>query len=333
MHRRRRYAAVQECKLNVYTIPLGTVKTLTKPAFFSTIPSIMKRLSASTVFPDRGFPLSCLRHERHAPTELHSHDFHELVVILGGHGRHVTETRNYPIQAGDVFLVRGEMAHGYADTDRMALVNILFDPRRLRLPLAGLADVPGYHALFQVEPRMRQADRFRHRLRLPPGELAEAAELIAHLRSELERQAPGYRFAAVTHLMSLLGFLARRYFRTPHVDARPLRKMSEVLSFIEEHYAEPIRMARLTRLAGMSESTLTRAFHKVMGCSPIDHVIRVRVGRAAEQLRRPGMRVTEAAFENGFTDSNYFARQFRKVMGVSPREYRLPPTGRPPPSR
>jgi AraC-like DNA-binding protein len=293
----------------------------------------MNRLSASTVFPDRGFPLSCLRHERHGATDLHSHDFHELVVILGGHGRHVTETKTYPIQAGDVFLIRGDMAHGYADTDRMTLVNILFDPRRLRLPLAGLADVPGYHALFQVEPRLRQADRFRHRLRLSPGELAEAAKSIALLKHELDNQNPGYRFAAVTHLMSLIGFLARHYFRTPRVDARPLRKLSEVLSYIEEHYQEPIRMSRLTRLAGMSESTLTRAFHTVMGVSPIEHVIRVRIGHAADQLRRTGARVTEAAFENGFADSNYFARQFRKVMGVSPREYRIPQTGRNPPSR
>lgn len=288
----------------------------------------MLRLTASKVFHDHGFPLSCLRHERHGATDLHSHDFHELVVILGGHGRHVTEAGNYPIQAGDVFLIRGDLAHGYADTDRMALVNILFDPRRLRLPTAGLADVPGYHALFRVEPRMRQADQFRHRLRLPPGDLAEAAEMIARLTNELDRKTPGYRFAAVTHLMSLIGFLARGYFRTPRADRRPLRKMSEVLSFIDTHYQEPVTMERLTQLAGMSESTLTRAFHKIMGCSPIEHVIRVRIGRAADLLRRSGMRVTEAAFESGFADSNYFTRQFRKVMGVSPREYRQTRAGK-----
>jgi AraC-like DNA-binding protein len=307
-------------------------KTLTKPAKTSTIPSIMKRLPAAFVFPDPGFPLSCLQYQRHQATNLHSHDFHELVVILGGHGRHLTESGDYPIQAGDVFLLRGEMAHGYADTDRMALANILFEPRRLRLPLAGLADVPGYHALFRVEPRLRQADQFRHRLRLPPADLAEAAAMIARLKNELDRKTPGYRFAAVTHLMSLIGFLARGYFLTPKADKRPLRKMSEVLSFIDTHYQDPIRTDQLTALAGMSESTLTRSFHKIMGCSPIEHVIRVRVGRAAELLRRSGMRVTEAAFACGFGDSNYFTRQFRKVMGVSPREYRLPPDSRLPPA-
>ena len=68
--------------------------------------------------------------------------------------------------------------------------------------------------------------------------------------------------------MSLIGFLARRYFKTPRTDRQPLRKISEVLSHLEAHYREPLRISRLTRLAGMSESTLTRAFHTVMGCSP-----------------------------------------------------------------
>jgi len=285
----------------------------------------MKRLAAAAFFPDRAFPLACLSHERHGAIDLHRHDFHELVVILGGHGRHIAEGRSYPIQAGDVFLIRGDMAHAYADTDRMALVNILFDPRRLRLPLATLAEVPGYQALFRVEPRMRSSDRFRHRLRLPPDALAEAAAEIGGLRQELERKPPGYRFAAVTHLMRLLTLLARRYFQTPRAETRPLRTISELLSYIEGHFREPIRMSRLTRRAGMSESTLSRAFHRVMGCAPIEHVIRVRVAHAAELLARTDLRVTDVAFECGFSDSNYFARQFRRVMGVPPRAYRAAP--------
>ena len=282
----------------------------------------MQRLSAATIFPARDFPLACLRHERHAPTALHSHDFHELVVILGGRGVHVMADRAYPIQAGDVFLIRGDMAHGYADTDRMALVNILFEPRRLRLPLAGLADVPGYHALFRVEPKLRLADQFRHRLRLTPHALDEAAAMIAALESELTRRAPGYRFASVTCLMHLIGYLSRHYFASTRVEQRPIRKISEVMSYIEEHSAEAITIRDLTRIAGVSESTLTRAFHKIMGHSPIDHVIRVRVGRAADLLRRTDLRVTEIAFECGFSDSNYFARQFRHILGTSPVDYR-----------
>jgi AraC family L-rhamnose operon transcriptional activator RhaR/AraC family L-rhamnose operon regulatory protein RhaS len=282
----------------------------------------MKRMTESRYFPIPGFPLACWLDEHHGEMEVHTHDFHELVIILRGYGRHVTVGRGYDVEAGDVFLICGDMAHGYTQTKHMSLANILFNPQRLHLPLADLHDVPGYHALFQVEPRMRRSGRFLNQLHLAPDALTEAAALIARLRQEIDRREPGYRFAARTHLMSLIGFLSRIYFETANVEPRPLKRMSELLSFINDRFREPIDIGRLTHMAGMSRSTLTRAFHAVMGCSPIEHVIRVRIAHAAELLRQPGVRITDVAFESGFTDSNYFTRQFKKVMGVSPSEYR-----------
>jgi len=59
-----------------------------------------------------------------------------------------------------------------------------------------------------------------------------------------------------------------------------------------------------------------------MGSSPIAHLIQLRVNRAATLLRQTGDSVTDIAFRVGFSDSNYFTRQFRRIMGRSPRAYR-----------
>jgi len=280
------------------------------------------RIRPSQVFGEEAFPLALQRHDDHKDCQVHSHGFYELVIILAGRGRHITELEEYVIEAGDVFLLRGDMAHAYADTDRMALVNILFDPRRLRLPMDYLQDLPGYHALFRVEPRLRTYDRFRNRLRLSEEELAEAAGMIARLQQETERKKPGYRFQACTHLMELVGFLSRCYSHVGQQADRPLVRMGEVLSYIEQRFREPITVPQLARIARMSESTLLRTFRRVLGRSPIEHVIRVRILHASELLQHGDVRVTEAAFECGFNDSNYFSRQFRKVMGVTPRHLR-----------
>lgn len=281
-----------------------------------------ERLKSAAVFADNSFPLACVRINDHKACGIHCHEFHEIVVILTGHGRHVTDREEYPIEAGDVFLLRDNMAHGYADTDRMTLVNILFDPKRLALPMDYLRDLPGYHALFKVEPRLRTYNRFRNRLHLPEEKLAEAAGIIARLQQELERKTPGYRFQAGAHLMSLIAFVSRCYSLSERQMDRPLLCMGEVLSYIEQHYIDPITVQQLMRIAHMSESSLMRTFRRVLNRSPIEHVIRVRVLKAAERLLRGDIRVTEAAFEYGFSDSNYFSRQFRQIMGVSPRDYR-----------
>jgi AraC-like DNA-binding protein len=263
-----------------------------------------------------------MRVDNHRATNIHRHDFYELVVILAGRGRHITDREEYTLEAGDVFLLRGNMAHGYADTEHMTLVNLLFDPDRLALPMPLLRDLPGYHALFRIEPRLRIYDRLRNRLRLQTEELTEVAGMIGRLQHELTRKAPGYRFQACAHLMHLIGFVSRCYSHSGRNAERPFLRLGEVLSYIELHYRNPITIGQLTSIAHVSESSLMRQFRRVLSRSPIEHVIRVRVLKAAELLQRGDVRVTEAAFACGFTDSNYFSRQFRRIMGASPREYR-----------
>ena len=283
---------------------------------------MINRLKSARIFDDLTFPLSCRRHDTHSDTKLHRHEFHELVVILAGRGRHVTDGGHYGIEAGDVFLVRGEMAHGYAGTRDMTLVNILFDPRRLKLSLSDLQDLPGYHVLFRVEPRLRAHERFRGRLRLSPQDLAEAGAMIVRLQEELSGRSPGYRFMACLHLMHLIGFLSRCYSHAEHPEVMPLMQFGAVLSHVEQRFAERLTVPQLAAMAHMSESSLTRMFRRVTGRSPLDHVICVRIARARELLLRGDVRVTEAAFQCGFNDGNYFSRQFKKVTGVTPRAFR-----------
>lgn len=279
------------------------------------------KLKASKFFHDESFPLAVLRLENHGDLGLHQHEFHELVIIMTGHGRHLTNSESYPIDAGDVFLIRGNMTHGYSQTENMTLVNVLFEPRRLGLPLNLLRDLPGFHALFRVEPRLRNKDLSRERLHLNEEEQTEAAGLLLQLQQELEQRPPGFKFMAFAHLMRLTGFLSRCYAHEPRIQNRMIMRLGKVMSHIEQNYCEPITINRLTRIAAMSESTLSRAFHRMLGRSPIEQVIRVRVLRASELLAQ-GERVTEAAFACGFNDSNYFSRQFRRIMRQTPRAFR-----------
>jgi transcriptional regulator GlxA family with amidase domain len=72
----------------------------------------------------------------------------------------------------------------------------------------------------------------------------------------------------------------------------------------------------------MSARGFIRAFRAAMGSPPIAYLIQLRVNRAADMLRRSAQSITDIAFTVGFSDSNYFTRQFRKIVGVSPRVYR-----------
>ena len=188
------------------------------------------RIKAYQVFKESDFPLVCYRHKTHNPCGLHSHEFYELVVVVSGKGRHLTDEGDYPIEGGDAFVVHGNMRHGYADTEQMALVNIIFEPKQLHLPMGFLRDLPGYHVLFRIEPRMRDINKFETHLHLSEEELAEANGLIWRLEQELNYKRAGYKFMSCSYLMNLIVFLSRCYSHTREPARRPLMKMGEVLS-------------------------------------------------------------------------------------------------------
>ncbi len=253
---------------------------------------------------------------------MHTHDFHELVLTVDGSGMHHTEEEVYRIQAGDVFVVFPGHSHGYSNTHGLRIVNILYDPLELSLPVMDLGDVPGYHAMFELEPKLRRRNAFRHHLKLAAEELNQADVLAERMRLELTGRGPGFLHQAAAMFMQLTGFLSRCYMAMRNRSTRSLVNLSKILHYLDAHHDEDIRMEDLTRLAAMSESTLRRTFQKATGQNPSEYLIHLRIARAAELLRDDTTRVTEAAVAVGFHDSNYFSRKFSQIMGLSPKAYR-----------
>jgi len=275
------------------------------------------------LFPDPAFPLTVLNIDDHPPLPRHGHEgFTELVIIYGGEGWHVTSEGGHAVREGDVFVITGDMAHGYDQTDNLSLLNIVFDPDRLLASVKDVKKIPGYHALFHLEPRYRHRDDFEGRLRLPPDDLARALDLSEELaRLSLERPR-GYEFITRALFMELVWFLCQCYEHRTHPTAQSLTLMGEVISYLERHYAEPVGLNRLAEVAGMSERNLLVVFRQATGRTPIDYLIRLRIARACDLLGATDLSVTAIAGLVGYDDSNYFARQFRRILGASPTGYR-----------
>ena len=72
----------------------------------------------------------------------------------------------------------------------------------------------------------------------------------------------------------------------------------------------------------MSSYHFLRVFRQVVGLTPYQYLLRLRLHRAALRLRRTTEPVSAVAFESGFGDLSTFNRRFRRVIGVSPLLYR-----------
>ncbi len=283
---------------------------------------MIRTLRKEDWFHPDGFPIVVARRDPQEPFGLHCHEFAEIVIITGGTGLHVTGQDSWPLAAGDVFVIGGSRPHDYRDMNGLRLINILFDPADLRLDLLDLPALPGYHALLTLEPAWRRRHQFRSRLRLAPKDLGFVIGLVDRLEEELAGRRPGFRFLATALFMELVGYLSRCYSRSKNPDSRALLRIAEAISYLETNYAEPIGLEELARMAHQSRRNFVRAFHAAMGSPPIAYLIQLRINRAADLLRRSDQSITDIAFAVGFSESNYFTRQFHKILGVTPRAYR-----------
>lgn len=262
------------------------------------------------------------RVQSHAKCRVHTHEFSELVIVLRGRGLHVTPEEVWPIGAGDAFVLHADQAHGYEDTEGLDLVNILFVPSELDFHSAELSLMPGYHALFTLEPRARRRDAFESRLRLTREQLRAVTPLVDRLEYELGSMPPGWQFSARACFMLLVTDLSRFYEGAEAPEAVALHRLGQVLSYIERNLEDFPSLDEIARASSMSRRSLSRAFRAVMGCTPVQYMVRLRVQRALRMLQTTDESVTSIAYSLGYHDGNYFSRQFRAVTGMSPREAR-----------
>ena len=259
----------------------------------------------------------------HDVTEIdHYHDFCELVLVVSGRGWHVLEGESFPVAAGNVFVVQGQQVHCFRDRVDLVLINVMYDPARLPLPSGLLRRLPGYSALFMLEPTFRSAHRFSSRLNLSREELGVAEVLAERMEKESAEARPGHEAVLLGLLVELMVFLSRRYGESGVHESRALLQMGKLISVLEQRYDEPWTLEQLARFAGHSRTSLLLVFRQATGKSPIDYLIGLRIEAAKRLLRQSDRSMTEIALEVGFGDSNYFARQFRLVVGRTPTDFR-----------
>jgi AraC family transcriptional regulator len=96
----------------------------------------------------------------------------------------------------------------------------------------------------------------------------------------------------------------------------------KTVAYIEEHLAEPISLAVLAQMVGLSPNYFCRAFSQSLGMPPQRYQLSQRIERAKTLLAKQGASVTDVGVSIGYSDTSAFSRAFRRVTGQSPSGYR-----------
>jgi len=92
--------------------------------------------------------------------------------------------------------------------------------------------------------------------------------------------------------------------------------------YIVDHFDKAITLEEVAEVVNLSPQYFSKTFKERAGCSFIDYLTELRVGRAKELIRSKQQSVKEVCFHVGYKDPNYFSRVFKKYTGISPSDYR-----------
>jgi AraC-like DNA-binding protein len=93
-----------------------------------------------------------------------------------------------------------------------------------------------------------------------------------------------------------------------------------VRAYIETHYRENLSVTELAQIVNLNPFYLIRAFRKAVGLPPHEYLIQVRLRRAMKDIAA-GLPLAEVALETGFVDQSHLTHRFKRVVGITPKQF------------
>lgn len=272
---------------------------------------------------DTGFPFFIQYGHHEEDVFMHAHaDFSELVIVLNGTAMHYVNDESYFIKKGDVFVLGDGVVHGFKSTNQLKICNIMFHPDLLSDERRDIRKLPGYHALFVIEPFLAQKHDFQSHLSLQLENFEQIQSLIKIMIQEYKEQKDGCNTLLSSYFMILVTMLSRLYSMPDKKENANAINIAKSVSYMEQNFTQPVSLTELADMSHLSTRHFSRLFTATYHTTPGNYMLSLRLQHACHLLKDPEYTIGEVASASGFNDSNYFSRQFHNFYGISPSQYR-----------
>ena len=258
--------------------------------------------------PPRLFSVSRTDAEASAhPRVMHAHDdLVEIVLVRGGESRYFVGGMPYDARRGDLFIYNSRVVHDEPSGPDRPVASF-------SLALGGLS-VPGLRENALIP------DDASPVCPLTEAQTVRLERLYDVLYSELtagnDDGAHHLLMALLTLVQQFLAAAAQDGSRGENVFAQRIK------DYIDRHFAEDFSLQCMADALHVSPYYLAHVCKDVTGYSPLQYVLRRRIGEAQTLLITTELPVTRIAAQVGYDNPSHFNAQFSKAVGMSPRTFR-----------
>lgn len=235
----------------------------------------------------------------------HFHDYYVIGFIENGRRYLLCKNQEYLINPGDITIFNPRDTHACEQVDGKTLdyrcINI-----QPEVMMKTAFEITGREYL----PNFTQAVLYRSEL---AASLRELHMMIFQGETDFKKEEL---------FLFLIGQLIQEYSDTAPASfvQEPAPEIKTVCDYLEENYAKNISLDDLSALAGLSKYHFLRFFTRQKGISPYSYLETIRIGNAKKLLEQ-GISPVEVALRTGFSDQSHFSNFFKKLIGLTPRQY------------
>lgn len=241
----------------------------------------------------------------------HFHNVHELYFLENGKTTHFMGDKVYLMNSGDMLFIPKGVFHKTDNKDTKFVERHLF--------MFDDSD-------FDDEEILGYIEELKHTnyIQISPEHRSHITDIARKMSYESAHQYRDSEKMQKLYLQQLLILISRFRVRDALPKTNALHHIvQEMITYISTNVSADLSLPTLAKMYNVSPSHLSKQFRNLTGIALSEYINIARVTAAETLLLNTNMPITQIALECGFNDSNYFARVFKKLRGITPKKYSL----------
>jgi AraC-like DNA-binding protein len=252
----------------------------------------------------------------------HYHDYYEISFITEGFGKRIVADSIEEFQPGDLVFIGRNLPHVWIANKEtippgirsLEMVFLKFPPEALK---------PEFFALPELKHVANALKLSERGIRI----IGDTLNQVSNIMLQLPYLDNFERFLQFFRLMDIIGQskdlvpLASVNYKNMHFDTKNKRIVA-IHEYLMKNYREEIDLENIASLVNMAEGSVCRFFKSHVGITIFEYLNKIKIDFACKLLMDRNLSILDVAIDSGFNNISHFNKQFKRITGFFPTEYR-----------